>query len=230
MSGRDRFMNPFEKVASLPPRLQSAMEEIANSVSHGFGLVAASAGAPVLLFAAWRGTDATFFAGSLVFVLAMLAVYSASTLYHAWPHGPAKSVLQVVDHSAIFLLIAGTYTPFTLSRLNGPYGPMMFVLVWAIAALGITLKVARGATRHPRISMALYLGMGWCGLVVFRPLSLAIPPAALSWLVGGGVIYTLGVVFFMSERIRYAHFVWHLFVIAGSTCHFLAILSCTGKP
>ncbi len=220
-------MSGVEEHTPLPQRVQSAMEEMANSVSHGFGLIAALAGAPVLLFAASRTNDARFFAGSVVFMLATLSVYLASTLYHAWPQGPRKSTLQLLDHSAIFLLIAATYTPFTLGRLAGWYGPVMFTLVWTIAMLGITLKVVRGVNRHPKIALCLYLGMGWCGLVVWRPLSLAIPLAGLWWLAAGGVIYTAGVLFFVSERLRYGHLVWHIFVIAGSVCHFFAILACT---
>ena len=221
-------MNGPDNLRPVPQRVQSATEEMANSVSHGFGLIAALVGAPVLLLAASHTTDARFFAGSVVFIITTLAVYLGSTLYHAWPDTPRKSALQLFDHSAIFLLIAGTYTPFALSRLDGAYGPAMFGLVWAIAVLGIILKVVRGATRHPKIAMCLYLGMGWSGLLVLQPLSVAVPPAALIWLVAGGVIYTTGVLFFINERIRYAHFVWHLFVIGGSTCHFFALLACTG--
>lgn len=214
-----------ELLSTLPRRAQSAAEELANSVSHGIGLVGALAGAPVLFVAASKG-NGQFFIGSVVFIITMLGVYLGSTLYHAWPQTSAKSLLQLIDHSAIFLLIAGTYTPFTLGRLSGGYGSVMFAVVWSIAVFGIILKIVRGTTRHPKLAMSLYLGLGWSGLLVIRPLSLVVPASGLAWLVAGGVVYTIGVLFFVNERLRFGHFVWHLFVMGGTTCHFFAILAC----
>jgi hemolysin III len=131
-----------------------------------------------------------------------------------------------LDHSAIFLLIAGTYTPFTLGPLRGLWGSSILALVWALAVFGVILKATRGASRHPKLGMTLYLGTGWLALIAVRPMMLAIPVAALFWLVAGGVAYTTGVLFFVNQRLRYSHFIWHLFVLAGSSCHFLAVLSC----
>ncbi|CAN5412611.1 hemolysin III family protein [soil metagenome] len=205
---------------------QSRGEELANSISHGIGLLAASIGAPILLFTAWRGGDRFFFAGAAVFAVAMWCVYLGSTLYHAWPRGALKSVFQVIDHSAIFLLIAGTYTPFTLGPLRGVWGWTILSLVWSLAIFGVILKSVHGTERRRGLSLALYLGMGWLILVAFRPLLLHMPAAGLAWLVAGGVAYTAGVFFFVSKRTRYTHFVWHLFVLLGTTCHFLAIFSC----
>ena len=205
---------------------QSLGEELANSISHGLGLVAALIGAPILVLAAWRGGDRFFFVGAVVFSAAMLLVYLGSTLYHAWPRGPIKSAFQVIDHSAIFLLIAGTYTPFTLGPLRGPWGWTILALVWALAIFGVALKTIGGTHRYKGFSLALYLGMGWLVLVAFRPLLLNVPLTGILLLVAGGIAYSGGVVFFVSQGRLYRHFVWHLFVMLGTVCHFLAVLSC----
>jgi hemolysin III len=147
-------------------------------------------------------------------------------LYHAWPQTPAKSILQVLDHSAIFLLIAGTYTPFALGPLRGVWGWTMLGLIWALAALGVLVKATRGTARHKKFAMALYLGMGWLALIFIRPLALAVPLSVVLWLVAGGIAYTTGVLFYVNRRLRYSHFVWHLFVLVGTGCHFAAVLIC----
>jgi hemolysin III len=157
----------------------------------------------------------------------MLGLYLGSTLYHAWPQTRAKCVLQVFDHCAIFLLIAGTYTPFTLGPLRGVWGWTMLGLIWALAIFGVIMKATRGASLNPKLGLSLYLGMGWLALIVIRPATSAIPPPALFWLIAGGIAYTTGVLFFVNKRLRYAHFVWHLFVLVGTSCHFLALLACT---
>jgi hemolysin III len=208
-----------------PKRMQSAGEELANSISHGIGLCAALIGAPILLLEASRSSPG-FFLGTVIFVVTMSMLYLGSTLYHAWPQTRGKSFLQALDHSAIFLLIAGTYTPFTLGPLRGFWGSTMLALVWALAIFGVFLKATRGPSRRPKLSMTLYLGTGWLALIAARPMTLAIPFPALFWLVAGGITYTIGVLFFVNQRLRFSHFVWHLFVLAGSTCHFLAVLSC----
>jgi hemolysin III len=205
---------------------QSFGEELANSISHGLGLIAALIGAPILVLAAWRAGDRLFFFGTAVFATAMLLVYFGSTLYHAWPRGTMKSVFQLIDHSAIFLLIAGTYTPFTLGPLRGAWGWTILALVWALAIFGVVLKTIAGAHRAKVLSLILYLGMGWLVLIAFRPLLLNVPAASLIWLSAGGIAYTGGVYFFVSKRRRYTHFVWHLFVLLGTACHFFAVLSC----
>ena len=206
---------------------QSLGEELANSISHGLGLLAALIGAPLLMVQAWHGGDRLFFCGTAVFAAAILLVYLGSTLYHAWPRGAAKSVFQVIDHSAIFLLIAGTYTPFTLGPLRGAWGWTILALVWTLAIFGVILKSIAGTERAKGFSLALYLGMGWLVLVAFRPLMLHLPGASLIWLVAGGLAYTGGVFFFVSKRRPYTHFVWHLLVLLGTACHFLAVFSCT---
>lgn len=206
-------------------RMQSAGEELANSISHGIGLCAALIGAPILLLEARRSSPG-FFLGTVIFAVTLSMLYLGSTLYHAWPQTRGKSVLRTLDHSAIFLLIAGTYTPFTLGPLRGLWGPSILAVVWALAIFGVILKATRGASRHPKLGMTLYLGTGWLALIAVRPMMLAIPFAALFWLVAGGVAYTTGVLFFVNQRLRYSHFIWHLFVLAGSSCHFLAVLSC----
>ena len=205
---------------------QSLGEEIANSISHGVGLLAALIGAPVLMITTWRGGDRFFFIGAVIFAAAMLLVYLGSTLYHAWPRNGFKSALQVIDHSAIFLLIAGTYTPFTLGPLRGAWGWTILALVWTLAIFGVVLKSVCGADRRARLSLTLYLGMGWLILIALRPLSLNVPLDGLMWLVAGGVAYTAGVFFFVKKRSRYTHFVWHLFVLLGTACHFFAVFSC----
>jgi hemolysin III len=204
-----------------PPSLG---EEIANSISHGIGLLAALAAVPVLIVAVARRGEAAAVVGASVFAATVLLLYLASTLYHALPRNRAKPVFRALDHAAIFLLIAGTYTPFTLGVLRGPWGWTLFGLVWGLAVAGIVLK-AVGGLRYPRLSTGLYLAMGWLALVAIEPLRLQVPTAGLFWLLAGGIAYTAGVAFFAAdERLRYSHFVWHLFVLAGSACHFTAVL------
>ena len=219
-------MSAHEASCSDPKWDQSLGEELANSVSHGLGLLAALIGAPLLMVAAWRGGDRFFFAGVAVFAAAMLLVYLGSTLYHAWPRGAIKSIFQVIDHSAIFLLIAGTYTPFTLGPLRGAWGWTILVLVWTLALFGVVLKSIAGTQRAKGLSLTLYLGMGWLIMIAFRPLLLNVPLAGLIWLIAGGLAYTGGVFFFVSKRRRYTHFVWHVFVLLGTACHYFAVFSC----
>jgi hemolysin III len=219
-------MNVVDQSVALPRRTQSAGEELANSISHGMGLVGAMIGTPILLLAAFHHGSTSFLVGTIIFTVTMLLVYFGSTLYHAWPQTPAKSLLQVLDHSAIFLLIAGTYTPFALGPLRGAGGLTMLGIVWALALFGVIMKATRGAMRHRKLSMTLYLGTGWLGLILIRPLALAVPWLAVLWLIAGGIAYTAGTLFFANERLRYAHFVWHLFVLAGTSCHFAAVFVC----
>jgi hemolysin III len=203
---------------------QSFGEEIANSVSHGVGLVAAIAAAPVLIYTAAHRGGVAAVVGSSIFAVSMILVYLSSTLCHALPPTKGKRVLQLLDHGAIYLLIAGTYTPFTLGVLRGAWGWTLLGIVWTLALTGVVFKACCGV-RHPRISVGLYLLMGWLVVVAIKPLLLKMPPWGLLWLVAGGVAYTAGVFFFAADsRIRYGHFVWHLFVIAGTACHFVAVL------
>jgi hemolysin III len=202
---------------------QSPGEEIANSVSHAIGLLAAVAATPVLVLSAVRQGGAARIAGASVFAAAMVLLYLTSTLYHALPRNRAKRVFQVLDHAAIFIMIAGTYTPFTLGVLRGTWGWTLFGLVWGLALAGIVLTAA-GGVRYPKLTTSLYLGMGWLIVVAVKPLWLRMPSEGLLWLSGGGIAYTVGVVFYALKRVRYFHFVWHLFVITGTACHFIAVL------
>ncbi|HZR05656.1 MAG TPA: hemolysin III family protein [Candidatus Udaeobacter sp.] len=219
-------MKVVDESLALPMRTQSAGEELANSISHGIGLVGGMIGTPILLLAAFRHGNASFLVGTIIFAVTMLLLYLGSTLYHAWPRTRAKIFLQTLDHSAIFLLIAGTYTPFALGPLYRTGGLTMLGIVWALALFGVAMKTTRGTLRHRKLAMTLYLGTGWLGIIVIRPLALAIPWSAVLWLVAGGIAYTAGTLFFANERLRYAHFIWHLFVIAGTSCHFAAVLAC----
>ena len=208
-------------------RGQSCGEEIANSVSHGVGFLAAVVAAPVLVFSAAQRDGMAAIVGASVFAFTTVLLYFSSTLYHALARSRAKRVFRVLDHGAIFLLIAGTYTPFTLGVLRGAWGWTLFGLVWGMAFVGVVLK-AFGGVRYPRLSTILYLAMGWLIIIVVKPLWLNMPSWGLFWLLAGGAAYTAGVGFYAAKRIRYAHFVWHLFVIAGTVCHFIAVLRYAG--
>jgi hemolysin III len=171
-----------------------------------------------------RRGDAWSVVGTAIFAGAMLFMYLSSTLYHVLPENRAKRVFRVLDHVAIFTLIAGTYTPFTLGVLRGAWGWTLFSIVWSLAVLGMTLKIT-GALWRPLISTGLYLAMGWLIIIAIRPLWLKVPlPGMLLIFFAGGIAYTAGVAFYAAERIRYSHFVWHLFVVLGTTCHFFAVL------
>jgi len=204
-------------------RTQTRGEEIANSVSHGVGLLASIASAPYLVLSAARHGGAGRIVGASVFAAATGLLYLTSTLYHALPKNRAKRVFQVLDHGAIFLMIAGTYTPFTLGVLRGTWGWTLFGIVWSLALAGIVLT-AVGGVRYPKITTGLYLAMGWLILVAIKPLWLRMPSEGLLWLSAGGIAYTVGVVFYAAKRVRYGHFIWHLFVITGTSCHYIAVL------
>lgn len=206
---------------------QSLGEEIANSVSHGVGLLLALIAAPVLVLHAIQRGDGAGIVGASVFAATMVLLYITSTLYHALPPSRAKAIFRILDHSAIYLLIAGTYTPFALGVLRGPWGSSLLILVWGLALVGIGLK-ATGGVGHPRLSTAVYLAMGWLVVVAAKPLVVGIPLWGLFWLVTGGLVYTAGVGFFAAPRLRYSHFVWHLFVATGTSCHFVAVLRYAG--
>lgn len=204
----------------------ASREEVANSVSHGIGFLAVLAGLPVLVNqATGRGTAAL--AGALVFAVTAAMVYLSSALYHAVRHPRAREILRIIDHSAIYLLIAGTYTPFTLGALRGALGWTVFGLIWTLATAGVVFKAVRGFG-HPRLSLALYLAMGWLVLAIAKPLWLLVPAWGVFWLAAGGLAYTAGVGFYAAKRLRYGHFVWHLFVLAGTACHYIAVMYFAG--
>ncbi len=205
-------------------RPQSLGEEIANSVSHGVALLAAIAAVPFLI-AAVRHLGVANIIGASVFAATMVLLYLTSTLYHALPAGRAKHVFLKIDHGAIYVFIAGSYTPFALGALAGPWGWTLFGLVWSLAIIGVTLK-AFDRLSHPWLSTGLYLIMGWLVLIAAVPLVEHVPLPGIALLVVGGLAYTVGVVFFMLDsRLRYAHAVWHGFVVIGTGCHFFAVLS-----
>jgi hemolysin III len=200
----------------------SASEEIASSIIHGIGIVLSIAGLAVLAAYAAPGGDARHIASVGIYGTTLILLYTTSTLYHGVPIEKAKPLLRQLDHAAIFLLIAGTYTPFTLITLHGPWGWSLFGVVWTLALLGMYL-VVRGVERRGLV-ISLYVGLGWIGLVALGPLVRSLPVAGL-WLVfGGGVCYTLGVPFYLSRRLRFNHALWHLFVLGGSILQFFAVL------
>lgn len=202
---------------------QPLREEVANSISHGLGLVLAIVAVPILVLAAVRAGSIHFIVGASVFGGTMILLYLASTLYHSLTHVAAKDFCRILDHTAIFLLIAGSYTPFSLGVLRGPWGWSLLAVIWTLALVGITLKI-RKRTRHSRITIVLYVIMGWLAIVAVKPMVMLIPAPGILLIFAGGIAYTGGLAFFALERIRYNHFIWHLFVIAGTTCHFFAVL------
>ena len=198
-------------------------EEIANSISHGLGLLLALIALPILVLSAMKVGSTHFIVGVAVFGSTMVLLYLASTLYHSVTHHEAKRFFRLFDHSAIFLLIAGSYTPFTLGVLRGPWGWTLLAIVWFLAIAGIVVK-AIPRTRHSWICMVLYLVMGWLAIVAIKPIWELVPVPGIILILAGGVAYTGGLAFFAARSLRYAHFIWHLFVLAGTTCHFFAVL------
>ena len=205
-------------------RDQTLWEEVANSISHGVGFLLAIASLPLLLASAGPATSAINIVAMCIFSATMTLLYGISTLYHALPAGRIKNWLNRCDHAAIYLFIAGSYTPFVLGVLRGGWGWSLFGVVWAMAVLGFAAKMFN-RLRHPLWSTGLYVVMGWVAVVAAAPLVARMPGAGLALLVAGGLLYTAGaVVFLFDSRVRFAHLVWHLFVLGGSTCHFFAVL------
>jgi hemolysin III len=200
----------------------SASEEIASSAIHGLGIVLSIAALAILAAASARIGSTRHVVSVCIYGTTLIMLYVASTLYHAIAHPPSKPLLRLLDHSAIFLLIAGTYTPFALISLYGPWGWGLFTAVWVLALGGIALELAR--VRRRGLLVALYVGMGWLGLVAIRPLVASIPPGGLWLLFGGGVAYTLGVPFYLWKKLPYNHALWHAFVLLGSVLQFFAVL------
>lgn len=198
-------------------------EEIANSVTHGIGIALAVAALSILVTFAGLFGDAWRVVSFSVYGTTLILLYLFSTLYHAVTAPRAKAFLRILDHSAIFLLIAGTYTPYMLVTLNGAFGWTIFGLVWFLAILGITLN-AFFMDRHKWLMIGLYVGMGWLVVVALEPLADKLSLAGLIWLALGGLCYSLGVVFYVWHRLPYNHAIWHLMVLAGSVCHFFGIL------
>lgn len=226
-------------------RPQSAPEEIANSITHGLGLAGAIVAGPLVVGAAVRrGGDLWQIGGAAVFAASLVLMYLTSTLYHACPGADAahtlhtlpaddprarrKERLRTLDHAAIYLLIAGSYTPILVGALRGAWGWSLLAAEWGLAAVGIVAKLRYGF-RWPRLSTWMYIGMGWLALVALKPLLERVSLETVLWLVGGGVCYTAGVAFYATDwRVRYGHAVWHLFVAAGSACHLWAVFALSG--
>jgi hemolysin III len=201
-----------------PPR-----GELANSLTHGLALAASLPAAAALVAFAWlRGTGFAF-AGCVVFGSTLILLYAASTAYHMAHCPRTKRVLHQLDHCAIYLLIAGSYTPFTLTLFREHWGWPLFALVWAIAVLGITARLIAG-NRVPALSVASYLAMGWLIVLVIHPILQVLPTGGFLWLLAGGLTYTAGILFFIWDNLPHNHAIWHLFVIGGSSCHYLAVL------
>ncbi|PSW04489.1 hemolysin III family protein [Photobacterium rosenbergii] len=201
----------------------SVTEEMANSISHGLGMVFGIIGLVLLLVqAVSNGADALSITSLSIYGASMILLYLASTLYHAIPFERAKRALKTFDHCAIYLLIAGTYTPFLLITLRTPLAITLMAVIWAIALIGIALKIAF-VYRFKRLSLATYLTMGWLSLIAIYPLAMTLATGGLVLLAAGGIVYSIGVVFYVNKRIPYNHAIWHLFVLGGTVLHFLAI-------
>lgn len=211
-------------ITTATARDQSLGEEVANALSHGLGCLLAVAALPVLVLNAARHGGAADVVAASLFAGTMIVLYFVSTLYHALPPGRAKAWFNRLDHASIYLFIAGSYMPFLFGVLGGPWGWSLFGIVWAAAVVGVAAKLL-DRLRHPLWSTGLYVAMGWVALVAAAPLVERMSGPGLGWLVAGGLSYTAGaVVFLFDDKVRYAHFGWHLFVMGGSACHFCAAL------
>ena len=214
---------PIDAPSPRPP--YSRNEELAHTLTAALGIVACAIAIPWLAWVA--AGDALRLAGAMVFGVTALAMFATSVVYH-WERSPErKQRLRKLDHSAIYLLIAGTYTPFTLVAMQGAWGWSLFGVVWTMAVLGVVAKTTVGF-RYPRLSTALYLGMGWLIVIAIKPLRESLTAGELAWIAAGGLLYTGGVPFYIWKSKRYTHAVWHLFVLGGVACHFAAVLSLVG--
>lgn len=199
-------------------------EEIANSVTHGIGVLLSAAGLVILIALAVIYGDAWRVTGFTIFGASLLILYLASTLYHAVQHRPAKRILRKCDHAAVYLLIAGTYTPFLLISLRGSFGYTMLAIVWTMAGIGVLWKMFFTG-RYEVIATAVYVLMGWMSVFAYRQMAASIPPPSLTLLFAGGLVYTAGVLIYALEKVPYNHAIWHLFVLGGSACHFAAVIT-----
>jgi hemolysin III len=197
-------------------------EEVANALTHSVGAVLSVAALCVMVVYAVTHRDAPHVVGASVFGGTMVLLYGASTLYHSFQHPTAKQIFRILDHSCIYLLIAGTYTPFTLLVMPVAWGWSLFGVVWGLAVAGIIFKIFC-IERLELLCVGVYLGMGWLGIIAAKPLLEVLPLAGILWTAGGGLMYTFGVIFYAWERLPFNHAVWHLFVMAGTFCHFVAI-------
>jgi hemolysin III len=201
----------------------SDREELANVITHGIGALLSIVGVVLLIFLAAMGADAWRIVGVTVFGITLVLLYLASMFYHALPYPDAKKIMRICDHCAIYLLIAGTYTPFLLGDMRGPWGWALFVLLWSGAALGCILKLFFTG-RFNKLSTACYVAMGWAVVLALKPAIEAVPTGAMILMLAGGLAYTGGVIFYLWERLPYNHAIWHCFVLGGSAMHYAAIL------
>lgn len=208
---------------AIAPSPYTFKEELANAITHGLGVFCSIAGGAVLIALAAVYGDAWQIVSASIFTSALVLLYTASTLYHAVSSATAKAWLKIFDHCAIYILIAGTYTPFTLIGLRGVWGWSLFGVVWALAVLGVIFKLFFTG-RFRGLSTLIYIAMGWMVIVAIKPMSQALTPAELNWLIAGGLFYTLGTVFYMLRRIPFGHAIWHCFVLGGSVCHYAAVM------
>lgn len=202
---------------------KSVIEELANGITHGVGLALSILGLIALVVLSVMRGNAWHIAGCTTFGVTLVLLYAASTLYHTFHTPRLKRILKILDHTAIYLLIAGTYTPFTLVNLRGFWGWTLFSLVWGLSVFGILWKLFH-VERFQIVSTLVYVGMGWLVLIAIKPLMSAIPVTGIVWLVVGGLFYTVGVLFFAMKRMPYNHAIWHVFVMAGSICHYFAVV------
>ncbi|MGY0560932.1 PAQR family membrane homeostasis protein TrhA [Luteimonas sp. A277] len=213
--------------ASMSPRQQR--EEFASALTHGIAATAALIAGTVLISLAAIHGDGWQLGAAIVFSASLLLLYLASTLYHSFRQPVLKRRLKVFDHCAIYLLIAGTYTPFTLIGLRGPWGWGLFATIWTLALAGVVFKLFFTG-RFKRLSTLIYVAMGWMVLVAIKPVMEALDGWTLGWMVAGGLFYTLGTVFYHRESIPYSHAIWHLFCIGGSLCHYVAVMAQVATP
>ncbi|MFT7680101.1 MAG: hemolysin III [Planctomycetota bacterium] len=200
----------------------SAREEIAHAVTHGIGALLSVAALVLLIVRASSTGDVWRVVSFSIFGTSMVLLYTASTLYHSFSRTDARMRLKVFDHAMIYVLIAGSYTPFLLITLRGAWGWSLFGVLWGMTLMGISFKVFF-IGRFPRMSTLLYLTMGWVGVIAAKPMYEALPGACLGWLLAGGLFYSLGTIFYTRESLKYHHAVWHLFVLAGTCCHFQSV-------
>jgi hemolysin III len=205
-----------------PEAVRLPVEEIANCVTHGVGLALSVVGMVALVALAWLYGGALHVVSSSVYGASLVILYLASTLYHGARTPRSKQFFQVVDHCCIYLLIAGTYTPFTLVTLRGGWGWTLFGLVWGLALAGIIFRIIFG-TRYKPVTIVSYVLLGWLCVIAVKPILATVPLGALAWIAAGGLAYTSGVAFFAAHRIPHNHAIWHVFVLAGSICHFIAV-------
>ncbi len=223
-SGREELQRGAMKPAVNEGAAYTPGEELANALTHGLGLALSIAGLAVLVtLAAWRG-DVWGVTSTAIFGATLVVLYTSSTLYHSMRGAPVKRLLRKFDHAAIFLLIAGTYTPFLLVNLRGPWGWSLLGVIWGLAVAGVVLKFWL-AGRFKLGSTLLYLGMGWLIVIALRPMLRTVPENALWLLLAGGLCYSVGTVFYLWKKLPYHHAVWHLFVLGGSVCHFFAVFA-----